>query len=537
MSRSILQGGQRWWRGAAALVGGVALVLLVTALLPKQAEAWSEPKSNPIYAVRHTNSTEPLSVAHRPTGSPGHTQLDHYPSCRFGVTVDGDIAPYDVTSLNVGWYLDWGAAADPAQPGGAEYFQMVHLAQVGQGFTFQPATSTLYTIIDANPGAVWLIGNEQDRRVYQDDLAPEIYARAYHHVYNLIKGRDPSAQVAIGGVVQPTPLRFQYLDLVWSTYMQEYGTSMPVDVWNVHSFILREISPDHPQAQQPGYEVWGAGIPRGTQFDSVMEGVLYQYSQIDDLTIFQQRIIEFRQWMAARGQRDKPLIVSEYGVLFPEDYYDENGQQFSAERVSSFMQGTFDFFRTYTDPDIGHPADGNRLVQRWAWFSVDGDPYYWGGTLFDPDPPHALRPLGEDFRAYTNALSPTVDLVAVRAFADPAAVMYTGTPITPTLQALVSNAGDVATTGPITVTFYDGPLSQGGTSVIGEPQVVARSLRGCADYTVVTVMWEGLDVGAHPFSIQVQASDVDVDPSNNVADGSFLVASHQGFLPLVVRQR
>jgi hypothetical protein len=268
-----------------------------------------------------------------------------------------------------------------------------------------------------------------------------------------------------------------------------------------------------------------------------MEGVLYQYSQIDDLTTFQQRIIEFRQWMAARGQRDKPLIVSEYGVLFPEDYYDGNGQQFSAERVSSFMQGTFDFFRTYTDPDIGHPADGSRLVQRWAWFSVNGDPYYWGGTLFDPDPPHALRPLGEDFRAYTNALSPTVDLVAVRAFADPAAVMYTGTLITPTLQALVSNAGDVATTGPITVTFYDGPLGQGGTSVIGEPQVVTRSLQGCADYTVVTVTWEGLDVGAHPFSIQVQASDVDVDPSNNVADGSFLVASHQGFLPLVVHQR
>jgi len=509
------------------------LVLIVTAVLPGQVEA-SLAKPDPHYIARLANNVKLPPIAYSPVGSTTGSQLDHYPSCRFGVTVGRDIAPYDVTSLNVGWYLNWTTAITPQRPGGAEYFQMVRLAQVGKSFTFQPTTSTLYAVIDTNPGAVWLIGNEQDRRVWQDDLAPEIYARAYHHLYGLIKGRDPSAQIAIGGVVQPTPLRLQYLDLVWDSYVEDYGTQIPVDIWNVHAFILREISPDHPQAQQPGYEVWGADIPRGAQFDSVMEGILYRVSHQDDLTIFQQRIIEFRQWMAAKGQRGKPLIVTEYGVLFPEDYSDENGHLFSAERVGAFMEGTFDFFRTYTDASIGYPADGNRLVQRWAWFSVDGDPWYWGGTLFDPDT-HALRPLGEDFRAYTNALSPTVDLVAVQAFAEPAAIMYEGAPVTVTLKALASNAGDVATTGAITVTFYDGPLGQEGISTIGEPQVITRSLQGCASHTVVSVAWEGLDVGGHPFSIQVEADDVDVNLTNNVTEGIVLVATERLWLPLVLK--
>jgi len=35
-----------------------------------------------------------------------------------------------------------------------------------------------------------------------------------------------------------------------------------------------------------------------------------------DLALFVQQIRAFRAWMAARGQQEKPLIVSEYGVLY-----------------------------------------------------------------------------------------------------------------------------------------------------------------------------------------------------------------------------
>jgi len=533
MLRFVLREGRRWWLSTAALASGVALTLIVVTLLPGQAQASSGTLPDRPHNLPEESDIElPATVYSLPlsTTSPHNS---HYPLCRFGVTVGGNVTAYDVESLNVGWYLNWGTAVSPPQPGGAEYVQLVHLEQVGQSFVFHPTTGTLYAVIDANPGVIWLIGNEQDRRVWQDDLEPEVYARAYHHLYGLIKGRDPSAQIAIGGVVQPTPLRFQYLDLVWDAYWQTYETTMPVDVWNIHSFILREISPSHPQLYQPGYEYWGAGIPRGDVFDDVVEGILYKVSQQDDLTIFRQRIIDFRRWMAEKGERDKPLIVTEYGVLFPEDYSDENGRPLSAERVGTFMQGTFDFFRTYTDPSIGYPADGNRLVQRWAWFSVDADPWLWGGTLFDPNT-HALRTVGEYFRDYTNAISPTVDVVAARAFAEPGVAMYAGAPVTATLKALVSNAGNVATAEAITVTFYDAPLGETGAT-IGEPQVVTQILQGCADHTVVSVTWENLDAGGHPFSIQVQAHDADVDLTNNAAEGVFLVATSQSFLPLVLR--
>ena len=65
--------------------------------------------------------------------------------------------------------------------------------------------------------------------------------------------------------------------------------------------------------------------------------------------------------------------------------------------------------------------------------------------------------------------------------------------------------------------------------------MIAGGLQGCADSAVVSVTWEGLDVGAHPFSIMVDAADADTDPGNNAAEGIFLLASHGTFLPMVVR--
>jgi hypothetical protein len=91
----------------------------------------------------------------------------------------------------------------------------------------------------ANPGALWLIGNEPDI-VWQDNATPEEYAHAYGILHAAIKKADPTARVAIGGVSQPTPLRLAYLDRVLAAYEAQFGADMPVDVWNIHAFVLRE---------------------------------------------------------------------------------------------------------------------------------------------------------------------------------------------------------------------------------------------------------------------------------------------------------
>ena len=98
--------------------------------------------------------------------------------------------------------------------------------------------------------------------------------------------------------------------------------------------------------------------------------------------------------MAQRGYQDRPLIVSEYGILMPEDF------GFSPDRVASFMTSTFDYFLTAADPDLGYPADGHRLVQLWCWYSLDApSDYYPTSNLFDPQT-EAITPVGEAWARY-----------------------------------------------------------------------------------------------------------------------------------------
>ncbi len=42
-------------------------------------------------------------------------------------------------------------------------------------------------MISDNPGALWIVGNEPDRSGWQDDTMPDMYAVAYHDVYDFIK--------------------------------------------------------------------------------------------------------------------------------------------------------------------------------------------------------------------------------------------------------------------------------------------------------------------------------------------------------------
>ena len=362
-------------------------------------------------------------------------QSANYPNCRFGV--GGNISGYDVAELNIGWSIDWSARLNPNQPNGADYVQMVRLMpDLVTGYSFTPETQTLQMIMDQNPGSIWLIGNEADSP-FQDDVLPEVYARAYHHLYYLIKTYDPSARIGTGGIVQATPLRFQYLDRVLDTYRQLYGERLPADLWNIHSYILREIDASDPEAFPNGpYEVWGAYIPPGI---AATRGILYTYSDMFNLEIFKQRLLDFRTWMRDRGDRDKPLYITEYGELFPyppdispPPYQDENGVDITSERVASFMTSTFDILLNETDDAVGYPADANRLVQRWTWYSV-GDVSF-GGALFDPVS-RERRPLGDVFYTYTQNISPSVDLFAVSTTADPAVIVDTGQLHTTTLRA------------------------------------------------------------------------------------------------------
>jgi hypothetical protein len=288
----------------------------------------------------------------------------------------GSITDYPAEQLRLGWYLNWGVREAPAHPGGAEFWQMVRVSEGG----YRPHADAIRAVAAANPGSFWIVGNEPDVR-WQDNVTPERYAELYHQVYHLLKRADPSCHVVIGGVSQPTPLRLAYLERILATYRERYGEPMPVDVWNVHGFILREER-----------DSWGVDIPPGMGVDT---GTLYEIDDHDDLGIFRSQILAFRRWMGDHGQRDKPLVVTEYGILMPSDY------GFDYERVRAFMEGSFDVFLSATDGAVGYPQDGNRLVQWWCWYSLAApEDYYPTGNVVDPDT-GTLTPLGEAFAAYS----------------------------------------------------------------------------------------------------------------------------------------
>ena len=322
----------------------------------------------------------------------GQGPLYPRPTDRFGVGLQpkwGAVTDYDIALLHVGWYSDWGTSLNPPQPNGIDYVQLVW---VHEG-AFSPTLEQLGPMVDANLGFLWLVGNEPEC-IWQGDSTPEQYAEVYHQLYGFIKGRDPTAQIAVGGVVEPTPLRLEWLDRVRSHYQSQYGVPMPVDVWNIHIQILQEKAGSY-----------GCEIPRGLE---ATQGRQYGIGDNANIDIFKQLVAEFRTWMRDRGERDKPLIISEFGVLYPPEY------GYTMEQVGDYMIACFDYLLTAKDGDLGYPADENRLVQRWLWYSLNEEPYNWNtgdgfnGALFDYQTssfPGVLTPVGVRFKAYTDPLA------------------------------------------------------------------------------------------------------------------------------------
>ena len=92
--------------------------------------------------------------------------LYRVPTQRFGGDLNyafGNITSYDVASLNMNFYSDWSAAVTPLRPNGIEYLQLLAVKYGKWYFATSEANSSLLAqAVAANPGAVWMIGNEPE---------------------------------------------------------------------------------------------------------------------------------------------------------------------------------------------------------------------------------------------------------------------------------------------------------------------------------------------------------------------------------------
>jgi len=404
---------------------------------------------------------------------------------------------FDIGQLRAGWYVDHSYTTN--RPGGMDRTVLIKVRDPMTGKLVDP--SQLGPVVDRNPGATWLVGNEPDC-IWQDDVMPEDYARLYRGFYTLIKSRDQMARVAAGGIVQPTPLRLEYLNRVLAAYRARYGQDMPVDLWAIHNMVLSEE------------QGTGAEIPPGIEADV---GVVRTPQDNDNLTMFTEQIWAFRQWMANHGYGGYPLIVTEFGILMPEKEH-----EFSPERVNAFMSATFDFFRHTKDSALGDPLDGGRLVQRWAWFSLDVHPYdAWGegfnGNLFDPETA-AITEAGQNFATHTEANEPLkyIDLGPAAFKILPAEQANPPEDVSRDVQVRIVNLGTVDAGSFEVELAYRGPTTGALNKHVS--RLDASSSRW------VSFRLANLAPGAYTVSIEIDpANEVDENAECNNADEMMLV--------------
>ncbi|MCB0125442.1 MAG: hypothetical protein KDE58_24480, partial [Caldilineaceae bacterium] len=404
-----------------------------------------------------------------------------------GVSIDD----YDVAQLHAGWYLDYNRQYTPSHPAGMIYHQMLRTS-----LDTTKLAETIGTLVDANPGAIWVLGNEPDR-YGQDEMTPAEYATFYHKVYTFLKERDPTSRVAVGAIVQATPIRLRYLDMVLAEYQSRFGAPLPTDIWTLHNFLLPEQCS------------WGAHVPPGLEAYA-SEGIpcLSPLSEHGNITIFQERIVAFRQWMRANGYRNYPLIVSEYGILLTPFH------GFSYPVVRDYMTASFDFMLNTTDSELGYPLDSNRLVQQFAWFSLNYYAYSptigqgLNGNLFDHDS-KVLLDLGQDYANYAaKRVVRFTDLqLASLTVASPpdgrSAPITVDDPIT--ITGSIRNLGAVAATN-VTMRFWLGPPGQGG-ELLGTVPVAPQALPDCGYQYAGDFVWRPPAGGSYTIYADLQSDN------------------------------
>lgn len=383
-------------RRRSARLAGVILPLLLALAACSQATARPATTPEPIVPTRtpqpaHLTATEPSAFA--PAISPTSSEPLIIPTLtapmatavnRIGVAgALADVETAAALGLRSGHFTFWRVWPELPVVPGLSTWQTVRLGQVDAAMQWPANRAVVAETIVANPGSFWLIGNEPDV-IWQDNATAREYAQAYHEIYTFIRERDPSARIGAGGIALPTPLRLAYLDEVLRVYHEEYSAPLPADLWSIHLFILREER-----------DSWGIGIPPGMDETT---GQLYEIEDHGDIELVKTYVQAFRGWMTVNGYADKPLAVTEFGILLPEDY------GFPPEFVRNYLMETFDYFLTATGEN-GLADDGGRLVQYAFWYSLFDEGAYPTGNLYDARR-GALTPLGEAYIDYVESLLP-----------------------------------------------------------------------------------------------------------------------------------
>jgi len=201
-------------------------------------------------------------------------------------------------------------------------------------------------------GTTFMIGNEIGYSGVQ--YSSEQYATNYHNCYQIIKSINPSYKLATVAMPAYGGSYLTYIEQFRESYNNQYGTYPDIGAYRFHVY---------------------------TGYNSLTRWVT-----------------EMRTKMKEWGDQDKDLIISESCV-----------RDGTIQDNINYLNAAFDYVTTAKDTNIGKPNDDYRLVQKFAWFSLNSG-IYPRCSLFNPDqhwnsyPPTKtqLTPVGQAFVNWVN---------------------------------------------------------------------------------------------------------------------------------------
>ncbi len=236
----------------------------------------------------------------------------------------------ELDAVGAVWYLDYGYRGKslPDHP---------RLFLVNTGADLRPVVEAA----QRERGEWWQFGNEPNDP-NQDAVSPSEYARRYHDFYFALKRADPTALIVSAGIADAD---WGWAEAFREAYRTQFGRYPRVDGWNIHNYLLGGCA-------------------------SAL-----------DVSAFQKRILAFRRWMEHIGDVDKPLFLTEYGILYG------NGccgcHLIPPEAGTEYMRATTRWLME------------SGTVQAWAWFAVQSGGRF-NGDLVSPD--GELTPYGATYR-------------------------------------------------------------------------------------------------------------------------------------------
>ena len=233
---------------------------------------------------------------------------------------DAPITAEQLGQLGPVWYLDWSWS----KPAIGDH-QRLYIINCDEVETQGPRIAAA---MKSSGASWWALGNEPNDP-NQDNRSPEEYALLYR-AFEEWAAEAPQCGVLPAGIANAD---WQWAEQFRKAFFERFGRYPRVDGWNIHNYIL-----------DPGLDPY-------------------------DSAEFARRIEAFRRWTATIGDGNKPLFLTEFGVLYGNGCCGRPVDP--PEKLEQYMLATVNWLQE------------SGQVQAWAWFAAYTRSY--NGSLMSAD--------------------------------------------------------------------------------------------------------------------------------------------------------